>query len=38
MDPSVINTAIVVAIGDTAVPHIDEQKLLETYGRRKQNR
>ncbi|WP_237051980.1 hypothetical protein [Mycobacterium avium] len=32
MDPSVINTAIVVAIGDTAVPHIDEQKLLEMYG------
>ncbi|GAB4601827.1 hypothetical protein [Mycobacterium avium] len=32
VDPSVINTAIVVAIGDTAVPHIDEQKLLETYG------
>lgn len=32
VDPSVINTAIVVAIGDTAVPHIDEQKLAETYG------
>lgn len=32
MDPSVINTAIVIAIGDTAVPHIDEQRLAETYG------
>lgn len=32
MDPSVINAAIVVAISDTAVPHIDEQKMLEVYG------
>lgn len=32
MDPSVINAAIVVAISDTAVPHIDEQKMLEKYG------
>lgn len=32
MDPAVINTAIVVAIGDTAVPHIDKQKVLDVYG------
>ncbi|OBB82886.1 hypothetical protein A5760_11625 [Mycobacterium colombiense] len=32
MDPATINAAIVVAIGDTAVPHIDQQKLLEVYG------
>lgn len=32
MDPAVVNAAIVVAIGDTAVPHIDKEKLVEVYG------
>ncbi len=32
MDPADINAAIIVAIGDTAVPHIDEQKMLDVYG------
>lgn len=32
MDPATINAAIVVAIGDTAVPHIDKEKMLEVYG------
>jgi hypothetical protein len=32
MDPAAINAAIVVAIGDTAIPHIDEQKMLDVYG------
>jgi hypothetical protein len=32
MDPAAINAAIVVAIGDTAVPHIDKEKMVEVYG------
>lgn len=32
MDPAAVNAAIVVAIGDTAIPHIDEQKMLDVYG------
>lgn len=32
MDPAVVNAAIVVAISDTAVPHIDKEKLVEVYG------
>lgn len=32
MDPAVVNAAIVVAISDTTVPHIDEEKLLKMYG------
>lgn len=32
MDDSELSTAIVEAIGHTAVPHVDEQKLLAIYG------
>ncbi|AFJ35298.1 MULTISPECIES: hypothetical protein [Mycobacterium] len=32
MDPADISAAIVVAISDTTVPHIDKQKVLEVYG------
>lgn len=32
MDPATINAAIVVAIGGTAIPHVDIQKLREVYG------
>lgn len=32
MDPAIINAAIVVAIGGTAVPHVDGQKMREVYG------
>lgn len=32
MDSDTINAAVVAAIGDTAVPHIDKQKVLELYG------
>lgn len=32
MDPAVLNAAIVIAVGGTAVPHIDKQKVLEVYG------
>lgn len=32
MDSTTINAAIVVAIGGTAVPQIDSQKMLEVYG------
>ena len=32
MDANTINTAIVLAIKDSAVPHIDKQKLLDAYG------
>jgi len=32
MDDSELSTAIVEAIGDTAVPHVDKERLLAIYG------
>jgi hypothetical protein len=32
MDPAAISAAIVEAIGDTAMPHVDRDKLLASYG------
>jgi hypothetical protein len=32
MDPATINAAIIVAIGGTAVPHVDRHKLRKVYG------
>ncbi|WP_075238903.1 hypothetical protein [Mycobacterium colombiense] len=32
MDPATIDAAIVVAISETAVPHVDRQKMREVYG------
>ncbi|ORA16871.1 hypothetical protein [Mycobacterium arosiense] len=32
MNPATINAAIVVAIGGTAIPHVDVQKMREVYG------
>jgi hypothetical protein len=32
MDDSEFSRAIVEAIGDTAMPHVDEQRLLDIYG------
>ncbi|WP_082970972.1 hypothetical protein [Mycobacterium sp. E3298] len=32
MDTDDLNAAIVVAIADTAVPHVDKQRLTEAYG------
>lgn len=35
MDSDEINVAVVVAISNTAVPHIDKDRILETFGREK---
>lgn len=32
MDPETINFAVVAAIKDSAVPHVDQQKLSEIFG------
>ncbi len=32
MDSDILNAAIIAAIKDTAVPHIDKGKLLEVFG------
>lgn len=32
MDPETLNVAIIAAIKDTAVPHIDKQKISELFG------
>ncbi|MCV7101198.1 hypothetical protein [Mycobacterium palustre] len=35
MEPDTLNAAVVLAIKDTAVPHIDMQKLSEVFGAEK---
>ncbi len=35
MSPETINAAVVIAIKDTAVPHVDKQKIVETFGSEK---
>jgi hypothetical protein len=32
MDCKTINTAVIVAIKDSAVPHVDKEKLVEIFG------
>ncbi len=32
MDASTVNSAIVTAIGDSAIPGVDEQRLVDEYG------
>ncbi|WP_406815485.1 hypothetical protein [Mycobacterium sp. M23085] len=32
MDSATINAAIVIALGGTAIPHVDMQKMREVYG------
>jgi hypothetical protein len=32
VDPDTINAAVVIAIKDSAVPHIDKQKIVDAFG------